>query len=278
MTIAQWDAATRPKIEGTRNLHELLPGSMDFFVMFSSVSGICGQRGQANYAAANTYLDAMAHYRVSRGEKAVAINLGAIVSDGYLAENQEVRDRLLAAGSMLPITREDVFALLEYYCDPELPILSPPHCQIVIGINNPQNIMLQGQDLPSFMRQPMFSIMQHMPGAGTEASADGSSVKDARNFQAEFLKALSPTDASVVAATAIVAKLARALSSVQEEDVDVHKPIHTLGVDSLLAVELRSWIAREFQADVPIFELLSGNSFATVGVIIAKKSRLRRDD
>src|SRR4051794_22245083 len=106
MSFAQWNSALKPKVDGSWNLHKLLPEALDFFVLLSSVSGICGQQGQANYAAANTYLDALAHYRVGRGQKAISINLGAMVSDGFLAENPEVMDRILSYGSMVPITRD----------------------------------------------------------------------------------------------------------------------------------------------------------------------------
>lgn len=67
-----------PKVKGTWNLHRLSLGdNPDFFVMFSSLASLLGNVGQGNYAAANGFMDAMAHYRRSRGLPATAINWGA---------------------------------------------------------------------------------------------------------------------------------------------------------------------------------------------------------
>ena len=51
MTTEDWNSSLRPKVQATRNLHQLLPEDMDFFVCLSSVAGIIGSRGQANYNA-----------------------------------------------------------------------------------------------------------------------------------------------------------------------------------------------------------------------------------
>ena len=59
-------------------------------------------------------------------------------------------------------------------------------------------------------------------------------------------------------------------------DVDMTKPMHSYRVDSLLAVELRSWTAKEFGADIPIFELIGGTSFTGIGLAIAEETSLRQ--
>src|SRR5271169_5260152 len=87
MTAEGLSAALRPKVNGSWNLHTLLPKDMDFFVMLSSSAGIVGSRGQGNYSAGNTYQDALAHYRVSRNLPAATIDLGMILGVGYVAEN-----------------------------------------------------------------------------------------------------------------------------------------------------------------------------------------------
>lgn len=55
MVYDDWRTCTAPKIQGSWNLHELLPHSLDFFVMLASMSGVIGNPGQANYAAGNTF-------------------------------------------------------------------------------------------------------------------------------------------------------------------------------------------------------------------------------
>ncbi|KAJ4270076.1 hypothetical protein NW762_001749 [Fusarium torreyae] len=64
---------------------------LDFFLLFSSMSGILGQVGQANYASANTFLDAFARYRAGMGLPCTSLDLGAMEeSVGYLVENQDL--------------------------------------------------------------------------------------------------------------------------------------------------------------------------------------------
>jgi acyl transferase domain-containing protein/acyl-CoA synthetase (AMP-forming)/AMP-acid ligase II/acyl carrier protein/predicted alpha/beta-fold hydrolase len=71
-----------PKVKGTWNLHQLTQDiPLDFFIMFSSAASLLGSPGQGNYAAANAFLDAIAHYRKARGLPALSINWGTF-SDG----------------------------------------------------------------------------------------------------------------------------------------------------------------------------------------------------
>jgi hypothetical protein len=67
MTIDEWNGATPPKVRGTWNLHnETESLNLDFFILFSSLSGIVGRPGQANYARANTFLDAFVKFRTGK--------------------------------------------------------------------------------------------------------------------------------------------------------------------------------------------------------------------
>lgn len=62
MSFDDWTATVRPKVEASWNLHTVLPSGMDFFILTASISGIFGQITQVNYAAGNTYQDALAKY------------------------------------------------------------------------------------------------------------------------------------------------------------------------------------------------------------------------
>ncbi|KAI9872084.1 MAG: hypothetical protein M1823_008265, partial [Watsoniomyces obsoletus] len=91
MTVEQYKAAVRPKVQGTWNLHEQLH-DLDFFVMLSSLSGVVGLASQCNYAAGNSYQDALARYRLSRGLPAASIDIGVVQAVGVVAENAELAE------------------------------------------------------------------------------------------------------------------------------------------------------------------------------------------
>lgn len=86
MSHEDFQAAIHPKVQGSWNLHLQLPRDIDFYILLSSAGGVIGTRGQSNYAAGNTYQDALAQYRVSRGLKCCALDLGMVLAVGFAAE------------------------------------------------------------------------------------------------------------------------------------------------------------------------------------------------
>ncbi|KAM0080224.1 Highly reducing polyketide synthase alt5 [Fusarium odoratissimum] len=87
-----------PKVHGTWNLHELLPKDLDFFVMLSSLAGIMGHRGQSNYGCGNIFQDYFAAFRRSQGLRAMTIDIGYLLSVGFVAEHDEYVDHVKAMG------------------------------------------------------------------------------------------------------------------------------------------------------------------------------------
>ena len=82
--------AMRPKIIGAWNLHTLSTDiPLDFFVLFSSITSIIGNPGQANYVAGNAFLDMLAYYRRGRGLPALTVNWGGIGEVGYVVNSPE---------------------------------------------------------------------------------------------------------------------------------------------------------------------------------------------
>ncbi|KAI1118995.1 polyketide synthase [Nemania sp. NC0429] len=83
MSHQDWCTSTQPKVQGSWDLQAMLPLGLDFFVLLSSAVCTYSNPSQANYAAGNTFQDALARHRVSRGEKAVAIDLGLLLDKGW---------------------------------------------------------------------------------------------------------------------------------------------------------------------------------------------------
>ena len=87
-----------PKVEGAKNLNDLAPDSLDYFVLFSSAASVMGSPGQANYSAANAYLDALAHRRHAEGKPALSINWGPWAEVGLAAAQAESRRKARRTG------------------------------------------------------------------------------------------------------------------------------------------------------------------------------------
>jgi hypothetical protein len=267
MSYEDWKLGTQCKTVGTWNLHTLLPRNLDFFVMLSSASGIVGLRGQANYAAGNAFLDAFARYRVRQGERAVSLDLGALIEDGMVAEDPEFLKRILDYGALSPITRQQFEAILDYYCDPALP-LSMSNCQPMFGLGTKAGPGLDGMDITSL------ALFRHQkPSNGSEATVHESGTVHI-NWREQFAASASLSDAAAIVSQALIEKLKRTLSMLQDT-VDMDTPLAEFGVDSLLAVELRTWIGKEFLADVATFDILSAANFPNIGELVATRSKIK---
>jgi hypothetical protein len=125
MTWENFKAAILPKVKGLWNLHTTLPKMMDFFIMLSSICGIIGNRGQSNYAAGNVYQDTLAHYRHRQGLPATTLDLGSIMSVGFIAKS-------VNSFAMDAIREDEFHALLEYHIDPRNSTQTPLRSQVAI--------------------------------------------------------------------------------------------------------------------------------------------------
>ncbi|KAF4334054.1 polyketide synthase [Fusarium beomiforme] len=162
MSEQDYYTAVRPKVVASRNLHELLPQNLDFFILLSSASGVVGNRGQSNYCVGNTYQDSLARHRVALGLTGVAVDFGMILSVGFAAENQESMANLRQEG--FNAMREDEFlALLDMLCDPTGTYstnanrqLQASLAQIAVGLEAPATLRIKGIPEPAWMTDPLF--------------------------------------------------------------------------------------------------------------------------
>src|SRR5450755_2652821 len=95
MTVQDFHETIGSKVQGTWNLHNVAleqASPLDFFTMLSSISGVVGQKGQANYAAASVFLDSFASYRHRLNLSASSVDLGVIEDVGYVAERSKLKE------------------------------------------------------------------------------------------------------------------------------------------------------------------------------------------
>ncbi|KAJ5611416.1 polyketide synthase [Penicillium lagena] len=172
MTYEAWKISISAKVDASWNLHLAMPMDLDFLVLISSINGSFGGRAQAYYAAANAFQDALARYRISQGQKAVAIDLGLMVSEGIVAENESLLNSVWRFGHLIEIKEAELIALLDFYCNLQLPLLSRGDSQPMIGLELPYSITAKGVDLHHSIRRPTFSHLFRM-GLGRTSSEVG---------------------------------------------------------------------------------------------------------
>src|ERR1700734_653875 len=99
MTVDMFNAAIAPKVKGAQALHQALQNHpLDFFIMTSSVFGTIGNPGQANYSAANSYLDTLAWHRQLKGLPATSLVLPMILDVGVVAETEGLEAKITRKG------------------------------------------------------------------------------------------------------------------------------------------------------------------------------------
>lgn len=266
MTLAQWDLAVKAKVDTAWNLHRLLPKDLNFFVLLSSLAGIIGQMATSNYAGGCTFQDALARYRVERGQKAVSIDIGWMRDIGIVSETPAFQRQRLASEDMQQIDGHELLAVLNLCCDPAAPPITPEQSQMLMGLRTPADFLAKGQTPPALLMRPLFAAFSRVVGAQMAAKA-GQPADPAALFRA----AADSEEKVRVVKSAMVAKLARAMS-ISPEDVEVSKPLSNYGVDSLMAVELRNWIRRDFAAPVAVFDIMGDVPISTVAELVVARS------
>lgn len=255
MPSASLHAVLRPKTIGTMNLSKCLPRDLDFFVILSSIASMTGTRGQANYVAANTFQDALARNLVVQGRHCVSLNLGAIKSVGYAAEND--LDAVLRKDGFEGVSKAELLSLLDYCCDPNcLATLRPYDSQVVSGLAGAET--LEGDHFRSvyWTNKAMFRNLVHL-SAMRDASDNKDTSKGSKDDLSSLLSSAPSQDAAVeIALRALIDRFAKVMT-VSAADIDPQRPISTFGIDSLVSLELRYWMQRELKAEINVIEIMS---------------------
>jgi acyl transferase domain-containing protein/thioesterase domain-containing protein/acyl carrier protein len=261
MTLAQLDRAMAPKVQGAWNLHTATQKSpLDFFILFSSVASVLGSPGQANYAAGNAMLDALAHARRAAGLAATAINWGPWADSGMAAE--QGRGEAVKSRGMNLIPPEQGLELLGKLLSANVPQVA------VMDAHWPDMLRLLGSRRPPLLAD----IAGEIQIAG--GTAAGSRVDYA--FR-ERLLAENEAGQQALARDYIRDELAR-IMGVAPDGLEADQPLSTFGLDSLLALELKNNLEGRLDFTLPMAKLMEGPSIAslateTVRLVIGSMSR-----
>ncbi|WP_437692720.1 type I polyketide synthase [Sorangium sp. So ce176] len=263
LLLQDWERfrkVVEPKARGAWLLHELSHGSaLDFFILFSSATAILGSPGQANYAAANAFLDALAHHRRARGLPALSVNWGPWGEAGMAARAEVERRGRLERSGVEALSPERALLALEQ-------TVGGGHPQIgIFDIDWP----LFGARLPATQRSSLLAELlprAHAPRAQLESPP--------RDVLESVLRTPA-TDRAPVLRALVAAQLAGVLEREDAEAIDAKTSLLELGLDSLMAVELKSWIKAFLGIDVPLELFLGGSTLEDLAERVTVELALR---
>ncbi|KAJ5014431.1 Reducing polyketide synthase FUB1 [Colletotrichum sp. SAR 10_99] len=265
MTYDQWQRSTRPKIQGTVNLHNYMPKDVNFFILLSSITCVIGNAAQSNYAAGNTFEDAFAHYRRGKGLAATAIDVGLVTDSAHFTGDFDMDAYLQMYEHRwdgLQTTQKELDTVLRAAMRGRTADGRQIEPQIVLGL---------GSSMPTgaaWTRDPKFSHR-----VNHDASASSGASESQQSASERIAKAETLADAALIFEDVLKTYAAQVMD-IAPSEVDPEKAFYDFGVDSLKAVELRNRIFRDLQSDMSVFELLSPSPLSKLALEIASRSKL----
>lgn len=250
-TPERFKKVMQPKVAGAWHLHRLTEHRpLDFFIMFSSLTSILGNPGQSNYAAANAFLDAMAYYRRMQGLPALTINWGRVADTGYVARHEEIGQHVSNFGFKGFTARQasEVMARL---------ILKNAVHTGVMNVDWRQWAQTVASRTPARL-----SLLVNPHTADQETAQDGVRLRD-------LVMAADPADRQSLVEAHLKEQVARVLGA-SVAHLDVERPLNELGLDSLMAVELKNRIEKDIGVTLPTVELMRGPTVLKLSHVILK--------
>jgi myxalamid-type polyketide synthase MxaE and MxaD len=250
---ARFERVMQPKVAGACNLHKLtVDQPLDFFVLFSSSAALLGGPGQGNYAAANAFLDGLAHYRRSRGLTAVSINWGAWAEVGMAANLAASIQEQRATRGMGQIGLTQGLNLLGR-----------------IIRQDETNIGVLPIEWPKYLRPfseppPFFSnLVQKNPAPAQTPQPQPDAVL-------QRLATTPPADQINLLRDHVRGTVAKVLG-VGEATLAVDRSLLELGVDSLMALELRNRITTDLLMEVSIVKFIEGPTITQIAEFLLEQ-------
>jgi NADPH:quinone reductase-like Zn-dependent oxidoreductase/acyl carrier protein len=249
-TRERFEMVMAPKVRGAWNLHRLTPDDeLDFFVLFSSGASVFGSPGQANYVAANAFLDALAHHRRAGGLPAVSINWGAWAEVGLAA--REDRARHLLNQGIVAFTPEQGARLLGRILE-----------------RDPVQVMAAAVDWSRLLGTYSSPLLSEL-AEEVELSGSSGPKHKGDGLTREKLRVTPPEERRSLVETFLVGQMAAVLRC-SPSTVDLHQPLNRLGIDSLMAVELKNRVEEDLEISVPVTMLLEGPSLSQLATQLLK--------
>nr|WP_037902314.1 type I polyketide synthase [Streptomyces sp. NRRL S-350] len=231
LTPQRLDKVLRPKTDAARNLHELTRDTgLRAFVLFSSIAGTVGGAGQAGYAAANAYLDALARHRRANGLPAVSVPWGYWDQASGMTGHLDAQDiQRMTRSGLVPLSSAQGLTLLDTALGADLPVL------VAAPLDTAAMRGMAGGALPP--------VLADLAPAPLRRRAPGGRGADAAGGAADLVRRLSTAaggEREQLVLDLVLNQVAAVLGHGSRERIAAHRALKELGFDSLSALELRN--------------------------------------
>ncbi len=249
LDLEQLDKPLNAKVQGTWNLHLLTKDQpLDFFVMFSSIASVLGSPGQSNYAAANSFLDGLAAWRQKQGLPGISINWGPWADAGMAAEKG--REQQLASRGMGMLPAKESLDLMG-----EL---------IAKGISQAAVMSVRWADLLRASGGTTTPLLEDVTAGIVIAGSDSAEDRAFRKHLSEL-----PLSERKIQLSELFAGQLVSIMGLERSEIDDDKPLNTLGLDSLMAIELKNKIESQLQLTLPMAVFMNEPSVTSLAQHVA---------
>lgn len=267
MSFNQFNAAVVPKVKGAQNLHKALQATpLDFFVMTSSISTTLGNPGQANYCAANSYLDALAWHRNLQGLPATSLILPMILDVGVVSENENI-DAALSRKAMYGIDEREMLrgfetAMMRPIPQPSELGFSLGNAQIILGLEPSKlagAIKASGTSDDAYWYND--ARFNNLRAVVEELGKDSNGGSGAGNGDFANLIKAAQAEGPVAILQTIAIHVSKKLSTmllIPAENFEFDgSSIANYGLDSMIGADLRNWLFKQFSMEMSFQQLLA---------------------
>lgn len=263
MSYDQWEKVIRVKCDGAWNLHLATQDQpVDFFTCFSSISTIVGNPGQANYSAANAYLDSLMDWRRTQGCVGASVNVAAVSSVGVAADLGLKFDETINTQELMLLVEEAILSDRRFTTAAS--VGGSTHGfdrkKLITGVS------VDGlASNPETRKRPLYRKLCANIDVGQSSSAGAA----ASQSLAKMLAGTPDLDERCSLITERFTDKISAVMGVEMSLIDPANPPTIYGLDSIVAIELRKWVKTETKVDLPLFELLGGKAIKALAAYIA---------
>nr|WP_321524329.1 SDR family NAD(P)-dependent oxidoreductase [uncultured Cohaesibacter sp.] len=260
MSDAQIDKVLMPKVVGSNNLDHLTRSDeLDYFWLFSSVSVLMGNPGQANYVAANSYMDGLARKRRQEGLPALAVGWGAITDVGILARDKQTAEILAKTTGGIEFKARQAMDRLAELLD-KMPAGQAPATLTLAPMN-----WGYARDNLAIMKTPAYGLLLK--------EAAQSSRRDQQSIDvASLIEGLDDVAARGEIAKILAHEVA-AIFRMPVEEINLKRSLTDLGMDSLMGMELRTAAQQKLDIEIPMGAIADGTTIEDIAARVLERIR-----